>query len=165
MGDEHSFDIVSKVNLQELHNAVNQAQKEIANRFDFKGTSASLAFEEKPPTLKLTADHSMQMKSIVDLLEMKLVKRSVSPRALAWRDPEQLPSGGIKQQAAVQVGLPSEKAREIVKAVKEMNPKVQPRIDGDSVRVSGRQIDDLQTVIQALKGKDFGIPVQVENYR
>ncbi len=165
MAQDHSFDFVSKVNLQELRNAIQQAQKEIGARFDFKGSSASLNFEETSSLLKLTADHAVQLKSVVDVLETKLVKRGVPLRAFSWKEPEQLPSGGMKQQASLLQGLSSEKAKEVVKAVKELGLKVQPRIEGDSVRISGRQIDDLQTVIQALKAKDLGVPLQVENYR
>ncbi len=165
MADEHSFDIVSKVNLQELRNAVQQAQKEISTRFDFRGTSASLEFEEVAGLVKVTADHQAQLRSVIDVVETKLAKRGVSVRALGWNSPEQLPSGGMKQQAALQQGLSSEKARDVVKTIKDLGRKVQPRIDGDAVRVSGKQLDDLQLVIHTLRAKDFGIPIQVENYR
>ncbi len=165
MGKEHSFDLVSKVDLQELRNAIQQAQKEVLNRFDFKGTSASLAFEESPPVLKLTADHEMQLKSLVDVLETKMVKRGVPLNAFDWKPSERLPSGNMKQQAHLRQGLPSEKAKEIVKAIKELGLKAQPRIDGDSIRVTAQQIDDLQVIIQAIKGKNFDVPLQVENYR
>ena len=165
MAQEHSFDVVSKVNLQEVRNAIQQAQKEVATRFDFRGTSASVAFEESPPLLKVTADHQAQLRSVVDVVETKLAKRGVPLKAFAWKPPEQLPSGGMKQQAGLQQGLASEKAKEVVKVIKDLGLKVQPRIDGDAVRVAGRQIDELQAVIQTLKGKDFGVPLQVENYR
>ena len=165
MASEHSVDIVSKVNLQELRNAVQQAQKEVGTRFDFRGTSAGIAFEEAPPLLKVTADHQAQLRSVVDVIETKLAKRGVPVKAFAWKDPEQLPSGHMKQQAELQQGLSTDKAREITKVIKDLGLKVQPRIDGDSVRVSGKQIDDLQAVIQALKAKDFGVPIQAENYR
>ena len=165
MGQDHSFDIVSKVNLQEVRNAIAQAQKEIGTRFDFRGTSASLIFEESPPMLKVSADHQAQLKSVTELVEAKLAKRGVSLKAFVWKAPERLPSGGMKQQASLQQGLSSEQTKEIVKAVKDLGLKVQPRIDGDAVRISGKQLDDLQTVIQTLKGKDFGVPIQVENYR
>ena len=165
MAQDHSFDIVSKVNLQELRNAIQQAQKEVTTRFDFQRSSASIVFEESPPTLKLTADHQAQLGSVVDVVETKLGKRGVSLKAFAWKDPESLPSGGVKQQASVQQGLSSEKAREIVKCIKDLGLKVQPRIEGDAVRVSGRQLDELQTVIQALRAKNFGVAIQVENYR
>ena len=165
MAKDHSFDLVSKVDLQELKNALQQAQKEIATRFDFKGSSASIAFEEPAGLLKLTADQSMQLKSVADVLETKLAKRGVSLKAFVWKGPEALPSGGVKQQATLQQGMSSEKAKEIVKAIKELGLKVQPRIDGDAVRVTAAKIDDLQTVLQAVKAKDFGIPLQAENYR
>lgn len=165
MPQEHSFDIVSKVNLQELNNAVIQAQKEVRTRFDFKDSSASIQFDESLPGIKLMADNSMQLKSVVDLLETKLVKRGVSLRAFSWKEMEQLPSGSVKQQALLQQGLSSEKAKDISKAIKEMGLKVQPRIEGDSLRVSGKQIDDLQSVIQAVQARDFGVALQVENYR
>ena len=166
MAKDHSFDIVSRVNLQELRNAVQMAQKEIQNRFDFKGSRAGVTFfEEDPPSLKLTADHRMQLKSVVDLLQDKLGRRGVSIRAFDWKEPEELPAGGAKQQALLQQGISSEKAREIVKAVKGLGLKVEAKIEGDSVRVYARQIDDLQAVMQALKGKELGVPVQFENYR
>jgi len=165
MGQEHSFDVVSKVNLQEVRNAIAQAQKELATRFDFRGSSASIAFEESPPALKVTADHQAQLRSVVDVVETKLAKRGVPIKAFAWKDPEALPSGSMKRQAALQQGLSTEHARAVTKTIKDLGLKVQPRIDGDAVRVSGKQIDDLQVVIQSLKARDFGIPIQVENYR
>ena len=165
MAQEHSVDIVSKVNLQEVRNALQQTQKEISTRFDFKGSSAGAVFDEPSALLKVTADHHAQLRSVIDVVETKLAKRGVALKAFAWKDPEQLPSGGMKQQASLQQGLSSEQAKEITKTIKELGLKVQPRIDGDSVRVSGKQIDDLQAVIQALRAKEFGIPLQVENYR
>jgi hypothetical protein len=165
MPSEHSFDIVSKVNLQELRNAIAQAQKEIATRFDFRGTSASVAHDEGEGTLKLTADHSAQLRSVLDVVETKLAKRGVPLQAFKWGEPESLPSGTMKRQATLQQGLSSDQARAVTKAVKDLGLKVQPRIDGDSVRVAGKQLDELQVVIQTLKGKDFGVPLQFENYR
>lgn len=165
MAAEHSCDVVSKVNLQEVRNAIQQAHKEIATRFDFKGSSASVTFEESPAVLKVTGDHQVQLRSVVEVVEGKLGKRGVPLKAFAWNPSEQLPGGSVKQQATLQQGLSSEKAREITKAIKELGIKVQARIDGDSVRVASKQIDLLQAVIQALKQRDFGIPIQVENYR
>ena len=165
MAQDHSFDIVSKVNLQELRNAVQQAQKEIGTRFDFRGSSAALEFEEADGILKLAADHHVQLKGVLDVLETKLAKRGVSVKTLAWEAVEPLPSGGVKQQAKLQQGISSEKAKEIAKVIKDLGVKAQPRIDGDTVRVVGRQIDDLQAVIQAIRAKEFGLPIQVENYR
>ncbi|MBI3321902.1 MAG: YajQ family cyclic di-GMP-binding protein [Candidatus Omnitrophica bacterium] len=165
MAQEHSVDLVSKVNLQELRNALQQAQKELRTRFDFKGSGASVTFEEAARLLKVTADHHAQLRSVVEMVDAKLAKRGVPLKAFAWSPPEQLPSGGMKQQAALQQGLSSDKAKEITKAIKDLGLKVQARIDGDAVRVAGKQIDELQAVIQMLKRKDFGVPVQTENYR
>ena len=165
MGQDHSCEIVSKVNLQELRNALQQTQKEIGTRFDFRGSSASAIYDEPSATLRLTADHQAQLAGVVDVIETKLAKRGVSLKAFAWNPPELLPGGGMKQSATLQQGLSSEKVREIVKAVKALGLKVQPRIEGDAVRVVARQIDDLQAVIQALKAKEFGVALQVENYR
>jgi len=165
MAQDHSLDIVSKVDLQELRNAIQQAQKEVLTRYDFKGTQAGITYEDPAGILKLTADQEMQLKTLIDLLEIRLAKRGVSPRSFLWENPEKLPSGSVKQQAKLQQGLSSEKAREVVKAVKDLGLKVQPRIEGDSVRVYARQIDDLQAMVQAIKSKDFGVALQMENYR
>ncbi len=166
MAKDHSFDVVSKVNLQELKNAIQMAQKEIQTRFDFKGSSASVNFmEETPPLLKLTADHAMQLKSVADVVQDKMARRGIPLKAFEWKEPEHLPAGGAKQQAILQQGISSEKAREIVKAVKGFGLKVDPKIEGDSVRVYGRQLDELQEVIQALRQKQFDVPLQFENYR
>lgn len=165
MTQDHSFDIVSKVNLQELRNAVQQAQKEIGTRFDFRGTSASLAFEEAAGIVKLSGDHHAQLNSVIELFKSKLAKRGVAVNAFAWKPPELLPSGGMKQQATLQQGLCAEKAKDITRAVKDLGLKIQPRIEGDAVRVAGRQLDDLQAVVHALKQRDFGVPLQFENYR
>ncbi len=166
MAKDHSFDVVSKVDLQELRNAVQMAQKEIQNRFDFKGSSAGVTLEEEASfALKLTADHTVQIKSVVDVVQGKLVKRGVPLKAFDWKQPEELPGGGAQQQAVLQQGLSGEKAKEVVKAIKGLGLKVEPRIDGDAVRVAARQIDDLQAVIQHLRAKDFGVPLQTENFR
>ena len=165
MAQDHSFDIVSKVNLQELRNAVQLAQKEMSTRFDFRGSSASVTFEDDPPALHMTADQEAQLRSVLDVVETKLVKRGVSLKAFDWQSVEQLPSGAAKQRALLQQGLSAERAKDIVKTIKELGLKAQPRIDGDTVRVSSKQIDDLQAILQSLKAKDFGVPLQFENYR
>lgn len=165
MAQDHCFDIVSNVNRQELRNALQQAQRELGTRFDFKDSRASLEFDEASGTLRVTADHHVQLKSVTEVFEAKLAKRGVSLKAFAWHDPEQLPSGGLKRSAELQQGLSSEKAKDITSAIKALGLKVQPRIEGERVRVSGKQIDELQAVIQTLKARDFGVPLQVENYR
>ena len=134
MAQDHSFDVVSKVNLQELRNAIAQAQKEIATRFDFRGSSASVAYEETGGILKVAADHQAQLRSVVDVVEAKLAKRGVPLKAFVWQTPEALPGGTMKQQATLQQGLSSEQAKAVTKTIKELGLKVQPRIDGDAVR-------------------------------
>jgi hypothetical protein len=165
MAQDHTFDIVSRVNLQELRNAIQQAQKEVATRFDFRGSSASIQFDESPPALKVTADHQAQLSSVVDVVETKLAKRGVALRAFVWQPAEALPSGTMKRQATLQQGLSAEQTKAVVAFLKGLGLKLQPRIDGDAVRVAGRQLDDLQAAIQALRGRDFGLPLQFENYR
>ena len=165
MPQDHTFDIVSKVKLQELRNAVQQAQKELGTRFDFRGTSASLEFDEPGKVIKVAGDHQAQLASVIQVLESKLAKRGVSLKSLAWKDPELLPSGGMKRQADLQQGLSGEQAKAVVAAIKQLGLKVQPRIDADSVRVAGRQLDDLQAVMRAVRERDFGVPLQMENYR
>jgi uncharacterized protein YajQ (UPF0234 family) len=165
MAPDHSFDVVSKVTLQEVRNAIQMAQKEIATRFDFRGSSASVTFDEASGLLKVSGDHQAQLNSVIDVVETKLAKRAVPINAFTWEAPEQLPSGGMKRSASLQQGLSSDKAKEVVKVVKDLGVKVQARIEGDTVRVSGRQLDDLQHVIGALKARDFGVPIQYENYR
>ncbi len=165
MGQEHSFDIVSKVNLQEVRNAIQMAQKEITTRFDFRSSSASVEFQESEGVLKVAGDHEAQLRSVIEVVETKLSKRGVSLKAFAWQAAEPLPSGGMKRQATLQQGLASEKAKAVVAHIKGSGLKVQPRIDGDAVRVAGKQLDDLQQIIQSIKAKDFSVPLQVENYR
>ncbi|MBI3324720.1 MAG: YajQ family cyclic di-GMP-binding protein [Candidatus Omnitrophica bacterium] len=165
MAQDHSFDVVSKVNLQEFRNAVQQAQKEIGTRFDFRNSRASVEFDEPGGLMHVTADDQAQLRSVIDVVSGKLAKRGVSVKSLAWDAAAQLPSGGMKQQARLQQGLSSDHCREVTKLIKGLGLKVQARIEGETVRVSGRQIDELQAVIQALRGKEFEIPIQVENYR
>lgn len=165
MAKDHSFDIVSKVSVQEVRNAVQMAQKEIATRYDFKGSKAGADFDESGAVFKLTGDHEAQINSVRDVLAGKLAKRGVPLQALVWEDLEKLPSGGVKQTCKLEQGLSGDKAKQVTKAIKEMKLKVQARIEGETVRVSAKQIDDLQRVMQAIKSKDFGLPIQVENYR
>jgi len=165
MTKDHSFDFVCRANLQEVRNAVQMTQKEIVTRFDFRGSRAGVSLEDSPPALMMTADHGAQLRSVEQVVQSKLAKRSVPIKLFAWGEPEELPGGGSKCRVNLQQGLSSEQARTVVRAIKDLKLKVQPRIDGDAVRVSGKQIDDLQTVIKAIMAKDLGFVVQVENYR
>ena len=158
-----SFDVVSQVNLPEVSNAVAQAQKEIAQRFDLKGTAAGLSLEGTE--LTLTANDEFGLKAVNDLLQGKLVKRSVPLKALDYGKPEPAAKGTVRQVVTIQQGIATEKAKEIVKAIKDAKLKVQAAIQGDQVRVTGKKKDDLQQVIALLKGADFGLPLQFTNYR
>ena len=158
-----SFDVVSQVNLPEVSNAVAQAQKEIAQRFDLKGTAAGLTLAGTE--LTLTANDEFGLKAVNDLLQGKLVKRSVPLKALDYGKPEPAAKGTVRQLVKIQQGIATEKAKEIVKAIKDAKLKVQAAIQGDQVRVTGKKKDDLQQVIALLKGADFGLPLQFTNYR
>jgi uncharacterized protein YajQ (UPF0234 family) len=165
MAKNCSFDIVSNVDLQEVKNAINQAMMEIRQRFDFKGSKSEISLDEKVPALNLISDDDHKMKSVIDILESKLVKRKVSLKALSYGKVE--PAGGntVRQAIQLQQGIPQEKGKEIVKAIKGMKTKVQGQVMDDQVRVSGKNRDDLQAVIAELKEKDFGIAMSFTNYR
>lgn len=163
---QNSFDIVSKVDVQEVSNAVHQSMKEIQNRFDFKGSKSSITFDGKE--LTLVADDEYKMKSVNDILKEKLVKRKVPLNGLSYGPIQEASGGTVRQVAAVQQGIASEKAKEIVKIIKNSKlKKVQASIQADQVRVSGASRDDLQAVIQLLKEREsaLGIPLQFVNYR
>ncbi len=165
MAKNCSFDIVSNVDLQEVKNAVNQAMMEIRQRFDFKGSQSAITLDEKAPALNLVSDDDHKMKSVVDIMETKLIKRKVSLKALSYGKVE--PAGGntVRQAIQLQQGIPQEKGKEIVKVIKGMKIKVQGQVMDDQVRVSGKNRDDLQAVIAELKEKDFGIAMSFANYR
>src|ERR1700693_2357592 len=165
MPQDFSFDVVSKVDLQEVSNAVQQASKEIATRFDFRGSVSKIEWDEKELALTLTSDDAGKMKSVVDILEGRLVKRGIAIKALDFGKVEDAAGGNVKQAVKVQQGIPSEKAKEIVRAVKDRKLKVQAAIQADQVRVSGRNKDDLQEVQALLRAGDFGLPLQFANYR
>ncbi len=163
MAAENSFDVVSKIDMAEVTNAVSQAMKEISQRFDFKGSKSNITQEKDG--LVIISDDEYKLKSVVDILHTKLVKRGVPIKNLSHGKPEPAAGGTVRQKTAIQQGIPQEKAKEIVKAIKDAKLKVQASIQADQVRVSGKSRDELQTVIQMLKGKDFGIELQFINYR
>jgi uncharacterized protein YajQ (UPF0234 family) len=165
MADQNSFDVVSKVDMQEVKNAIDQALKEIHQRFDFKGTKTELTLKEKESELVIVSDDEYKLKSVVDIVKAKLIKRNVSARAFAFGSVEPALSGTVRQVAKIQNGLAIEKAKEITKEIKEGKFKAQAQIQGDQVRVQGKSRDELQAVIAFLKGKDFGIDLQYINYR
>ncbi|HJQ33207.1 MAG TPA: YajQ family cyclic di-GMP-binding protein [Pyrinomonadaceae bacterium] len=163
MAQQNSFDIVSQVEMAEVKNALDQTMKEVRQRFDFKGSHAEVRLEEHD--LVLSAEDETKLRNMNDILQQKLVRRSVPLKALSYGRVEPAAGGTVRQRAAIQQGIPTEKAREIVKFIKETKLKVQAAIQGDVVRVTGRDRDTLQDVITQLKSKDFGINMQYTNYR
>lgn len=160
---DNSFDIVSDVDLMEVSNAVQQAMKEIRQRFDFKGSVSDIKLEKE--TLTLTSDDESRLKAVIDILTTKLVKRGVSLKALDYGTIQPAAKGSVRQVVTVRKGIPSEKAKDIVKFIKGTGIRVQAQIQEDQVRVVGKKRDDLQAIIQAVKGQDFGLDLQFTNYR
>ena len=163
MAQQNSFDIVSQVDNAEVSNALNQTIKEVRQRFDFKGSTANVVLEKTE--LVLSAEDETKLRNMNDILQQKLVRRGVPLKALSYGNIEPAAGGTVRQRAQIQQGIPSEKAKEVVKFIKDSKAKVQASIQGDVVRVSGRDRDTLQDVIAKLKDKDFGINMQFTNYR
>jgi len=161
---ENSFDIVSKVDLQEVSNAIQQALKEVHQRFDLKDSKSSIAMEGKEAIVVASVD-DYKLKAVNDVLQQKLVKRGVPLRALNYGAVEPAAGSTARQRITMQQGIPIEKAREIVKTIKDSKKKAQASIQADVVRVSGKDRDTLQEVIALLKARDFGIDMQFANYR
>lgn len=164
MANDSSFDIVSNVDMQEVRNAVDQAQREVGQRFDFKNTGSSIELTDEP-SIVVKSNTEQKVKDVVKVVEEKLVKRQVPLKALQRGDIEPAAGGTARQKLGLAQGISTEKAREIVKFVKDMKNKSQIAIQGDQVRVSAKSKDTLQDVIQALKEHDFGIALQFTNYR
>jgi cyclic-di-GMP-binding protein len=165
MAQDNSFDIVSKVDVQEMHNAIQQAMKEITARFDLKDSKSSITTEEKDTKIVLSSSDDYKLKAVNDILQAKLVKRGISLKALSYGAVEPAAGGTSRQKITLQQGIPGEKAKEIVRVIKDSKKKVQASIQGDTVRVSGKDRDSLQEIIALLRGKDFGIDMQFTNYR
>ncbi len=163
MAQEFSFDIVSKTDMQEVANAIQQAQKELAQRFDFKGSKSSI--ELAADEIVLISDDEGKLRSVKDIVETKLVKRKVSLKALDYGKVEPAFTGTVRLKAKIVQGIESEKAKAIVKTIKDAKLKVQASIQSDQVRVTGRSKDDLQKAMALLRENDFGIPLQFTNYR
>ena len=158
-----SFDIVSKVDMQEVDNAVNQAIKEIGQRYDFKGSKCQITSEKD--SVKILADDDYKLKAVVDVLQSKFMKRNISIKALQYGKVEPASGGMVRQIITVQQGISKEKAKDITTAIKESKLKVQAQIQDDQVRVTGKNRDDLQDAIQLLKGKDMNVEMQFTNFR
>jgi hypothetical protein len=165
-GKNSTFDITSTVDLQEVDNAVNQADKEVGQRYDFKGATVEIAFDRDAGTLTLVADDDYKLKALIDVLQSKLIKRGVPIRNLDYGKVDTVSAGKARQVITLQQGISSEKAKEIVKAVKNGGfKKVQAQIQDDQVRVQSPSIDELQAVIALLKKEDFGLELQFGNFR
>jgi cyclic-di-GMP-binding protein len=158
-----SFDIVSKIDMQEVDNAVNQTIKEIAQRYDFKKSKCEVTLEKE--TIKILADDDFRLKAVIDILQSKCIKREVSLKALHYGTAESASGGMIRQIVTIQQGISKEKGKEIIAVIKETKLKVQGQIQEDQVRVTGKNIDDLQEIIKLLKGKELGLELQFINFR
>lgn len=163
MAKENSFDIVSKTDYAEVTNAVHQTTKEVSQRFDFKGSSATVDIADKD--LVLSAEDETRLRNMNDVLQTKLVKRGISLKALDYQKVEPAAGGTVRQTVKIQQGIPTDKAKEIVRFIKDAKLKVQASIQGESVRVSGKDRDTLQETIAMLKAHDFGIDMSFDNYR
>jgi uncharacterized protein YajQ (UPF0234 family) len=163
MAKENSFDIVSKTDYAEVTNALNQTTKEVSQRFDFKGSKAAVELQDKD--LVLTAEDETKLRNMNDILQGKFVKRGIALKALDYQKIEPAAGGTVRQAVKIQQGIPIDKAKEIVKFIKDAKLKVQASIQSDTVRVSGKDRDTLQDVMARLKAKDFGIDMKFDNYR
>jgi uncharacterized protein YajQ (UPF0234 family) len=165
VADQFSFDVVSQVDMQELKNVVDQTLKEIRQRFDFKHSRTELTLQEKDKKLTVVSDDEYKLKAVLDILKTKCVKRNVSLKALNYGKVEEALGGTVRQVITIQSGIPSEKAKEISKEIRDAKLKVQTQVQGDQVRVLSKSKDELQATIALLKRKDFGIDLQFVNYR
>ncbi|NOY39343.1 MAG: YajQ family cyclic di-GMP-binding protein [Nitrospirae bacterium] len=165
MAEAHSFDIVCVVDLQEVDNAVNQAMKEISQRFDFKGSKSNIELNKDKGVVTVISDDEQKIKSVIDILQSKLVKRGISLKALSYGKVEPAAGDTVKQVITLQQGIPQDKAKEIVKFIKNTKLKVTSEIQKEQVRVKGKKIDDLQAIMSRVKEEDFGIHLQFTNYR
>lgn len=164
MAKAESFDIVSTVDLQEVDNAVNQAAREVAQRYDLKASNSSIEWD-RSKEIKIETESEFHLQAVTEILKARMVRRNVPVRSLQFGKVEEASGGRVRQTVEVAQGISTEKARQIVAAVKDLKLKVQAQIQEDQVRVSGKSRDDLQAVIQALKEKDFGLALQFTNYR
>ncbi|HET6419425.1 MAG TPA: YajQ family cyclic di-GMP-binding protein [Geobacteraceae bacterium] len=158
-----SFDIVSKVDMQEVDNAVNQTVKEIAQRYDFKGSKSEVTLEKD--NIRVLSDDDFKLKAVIDILQSKCIKRGLSLKSLQYSKAEPASGGMVRQIITIQQGISKEKGKEIISVIKDTKLKVQGQIQDDQVRVTGKNIDDLQEIIKLLKGRDLGVELQFVNFR
>ena len=164
MAKEPSFDVVSEVDMQEVNNAINQTVKEITQRFDFKGTKSTVEIENGN-AIKIVTEDDTRMRNIVDILQSKFIKRGVAIKNLEYGKVEPAAGGMVRQSIKVKQGIDADVAKKITKDIKNMKVKVKATLQDDQIRVSGKKIDDLQTVIAFLKGQDYGVELQFSNFR
>jgi uncharacterized protein YajQ (UPF0234 family) len=164
MAAENSFDIVSKVDIQEVRNAIEQAMKEIRQRFDLKDSHSDIHLEGDD-AIQMASSNEYKLEAVKEILGQKLVKRGVSLKNLTYAKVEAATGQSVRQKISLQQGIPADKAKEIVRIVKDSKKKVQASIQGDTVRISGKDRDDLQAIIAALRGKDLGVELTFTNYR
>jgi len=162
---DSSFDVVSKVDIPEVANAIDQAMREIKQRYDFRGSVSKIELNQNENKITLTSDDEFKLKSVIDVLQGRLLKRGIALNALIYGKVENASGGTVRQEISLQQGIPQEKAKEIIKLIKDKKMKVQAQLQGDQVRISAKKKDDLQTVIAELKEKELGIPLQFTNYR
>src|SRR5215469_14129312 len=162
---ENTFDIVSKIDLNEVSNAIQQTSKEVQTRYDLKDSKSSIELNEKDHKILLASQDEYKLKALVEVLEGKLVKRKVPLKGLTYGTVTPAAGSSVRQEISLQQGIPIEKSREIVRKIKDSKLKVQAAIQGDLVRVSGRDRDTLQSAIKLLRDSDFGIDMQFTNYR
>jgi cyclic-di-GMP-binding protein len=165
MAQQNSFDVVSKIDLAEVTNAINQTMKEVQQRFDFKGSKSEVTLETKENAIVLASDDDFKLRNLNDILQQKLVKRGIPLIGLTYGKVEPAAGSTVRQEITLQQGIPTDKAKEIVKVIKDSKLKVQAAINGDLVRISGRDRDVLQEVIKLLRSRDFGIHMEFTNYR
>ena len=166
MGKQNfSFDIVSEVNMQEVDNAINQAKKELCNRYDFKGSASSVEYKRDEKKIILITSDDFKLRSLKDIVMTRIAGRKISRKSLVFSEPEKVFGGNLKQVAEITTGIPKEKAKELVKIIKNLGLKIQTQIEGEKLRVFAPKKDDLQTAIQHLKAINFPIPLSFNNYR
>lgn len=165
MAQQFSFDIVSQIDLQEVDNAVNQAKKELLTRFDFKGSKSSIEWAKEEKKIRLLGDDDLKLRNLQDILKTRAASRKIAVKALDFKTPEQAFDGCLRQEVVLVLGIPQEKAKEIVRLIKESGAKVQAAIQGEEIRVSSKSKDELQSVIQHLRSANLSIPIQFVNFR
>ena len=165
MAQQNSFDIVSEVNMQEVDNALNQAQKEVVQRYDLKDSKSTINFDQKEKIVTVSSLNEFTLKSVIDVLQNKFIKRGIHLKSLEYSPVEQAAGGTARQKITLRVGIDKENAKTLVKIIKDTKLRVQAQIMEEQVRVSGKDRDELQAVIAKLKALDFPLPLQFTNYR